>query len=85
MNVEIELLERTVVGLEGFAQARQVDVGTAIRYILEERFGGDEEADEKQRLDEFDRVIAELESMPGVGHTLDWDRLHTADFYEDRG
>ncbi len=80
MTITIDLPERVEARIRQVAAHRKTDMEAIAREITVERFP---DYSEESGLHNLEEGLAEIDSMSGTGHLLNWDRLHTADFYEE--
>ena len=80
MTITIDLPESVEARIRQVAMHRKMGTEAVVREAVLERFPLDSE---HVGLDNLEEALAEIDAMPGTGHLLDWNRLHTADFYEE--
>lgn len=80
MTITIDLPEDVEARIRQVAMHRKMDTEAVVREVVLERFP---DYSRESGLHNPEEALAEIDAMPGTGHLLDWDRLHTADFYEE--
>lgn len=81
MTITIDLPERASETIAQIAKWRNIDAAAIAREVILERFPSDAPY---VGLDNLEEALAKIDAMPGTAHRLDWNRMHTADFYEEQ-